>query len=802
MSNQSPSSSVIVYTTIPADHSQQSRWLVDFAITLLIFAMPFLSGCQEKQPTADALSESPDSVAEEVNTKNPPAISSHDRMVDVMAQIAQSSKTNHPILGDGNAKQLRASLQELLASGKSDPDALNTFLSLHMELGQAELKLGNLDQGIKYFSTALTTLNQLVATRGMEPGLLRQQFLEVKYGLAVAYMRKGETQNCCLQNSPDSCLLPIRGTGIHKNPEGSKKAIQYFTEVLRQALPDSPFFIKAKWLLNIMYMTIEGYPEQVPEQFLIEPSVFESEEPFQRFTNVANQYKIDTFSLLGGAIVDDFTGDGYLDIVVSTFDLQEQAKFFRNNRDGSFVDDTKAANLTGLVGGFNLVHADYDNDGDSDILMLRGAWLGELGQIPNSLLRNDGNGRFTDVTVEAGMAQAHYPTQTAAWADFDNDGDLDVYIGNEHLANTNSAPCQLFRNNGDGTFTDIASAAGVTNGRYAKGVTWGDFDDDGFPDLYVSNFNSDNRLYRNKGDGTFVDVAAELGITGPLKSFPVWFWDFNNDGNLDLFVSSYEWDLGNLAAVASSQLGLPTEFEHARLYRGTGEGGFDEVAKSQNLTRISLPMGANFGDLDNDGFLDFYLGTGYPDYEGLMPNVMYRNRRGTGFSDVTTAGGFGHLQKGHAVVFVDIDNDGDQDIFEQLGGFFPGDKYYDALFQNPGFGNNWITIKLVGVQSNRSAIGARIRIQITENGESRSVYKHVNTGGSFGANPFRQTIGLGSATSIETLEIFWPTSQQKQIFRNVPVNQVIEITEAAEEYQTIQLEKFGVDPPHGTEESR
>ena len=129
-------------------------------------------------------------------------------------------------------------------------------------------------------------------------------------------------------------------------------------------------------------------------------------------------------------------------------------------------------------------------------------------------------------------------------------------------------------------------------------------------------------------------------------------------------------------------------------------------------------MGANFGDLDNDGWLDFYLGTGYPDYEGLIPNVMYRNRGGTGFADVTTAGGFGHLQKGHGVSFADLDNDGDQDVFEQMGGAYPGDGFADVLFENPGFGNHWIAVKLVGARSNRSAIGARIRVEIVERGHS------------------------------------------------------------------------------------
>lgn len=770
-------------------HDRAHSWCrFSFAVTVLAATTLVLGGCGEDGATVAPPSSSPSAPLAEPIVDELPVPSGHVRMVEELQRVTQWSEASHPILGDGNATKLRTRLGLVAAVGWNDPESLNTFLGTHMELAQAELSLGNIDRSITYSSTVLSTLNQLVSSGMVQAELLAQQFLEVRYRLAIAYMRKGETLNCTLHTSPESCLLPIRGTGIHQSTAGSRQAIRYFTDVLRQTSPESPFFIKARWLLNIMYQTVDGYPDEVPPQFLIPPDAYESDTQFQRFTNVADRYEIDTFGLLGGAIVDDFTGDDFPDIVVSTYDFQDEPRFFRNTGTGSFLDDTSAANLTGLVGGFNLVQADYDNDGDTDILMLRGAWMNETGRVPNSLLQNDGQGRFTDVTMDAGMGEVHYPTQTAAWADYDNDGDLDVYIGNEYLTDDNYAPCQLFRNNGDGTFTDVASAGGVTNDRYTKGVSWGDYDDDGFPDLYVSNYSDDNRLYRNQGDGTFVDVAVKLGVTGPRKSFPVWFWDFDNDGNLDVFVSSYEWDQGNLAAVASSYLGQSTPFESAHLYRGNGRGGFENVAASQNLTRISLPMGANFGDLDNDGFLDFYLGTGYPDYEASMPNVMYWNRGGLGFSDVTTAGGFGHLQKGHAVVFADIDNDGDQDVFEQIGGFLPGDKSHDALFENPGFGNHWITVKLVGSQSNRSAIGARIRIQITENGKTRWVHKHVNSGGSFGANPLRQTIGLGLAASIDVLEVYWPTSNQEQVFRSVPVDQTIEITEAAEEYRTIGLE--------------
>ena len=707
-------------------------------------------------------------------------------MLGLLKKHAERAAHDHPILGDKEARMLREQLDQL----KEAIDMPSMFtLRFHAQLGNVESRLGNLDQSIKQFSVFYDGLNQLSAGRSVPPTLS----IDAAYFLGIAYMRRGETRNCCQRNSPDSCLLPIKGSGIHKNQEDSKQAIKYFEEVLQKTPKDSTHHLKAKWLLNIMYMTIDGHPDKVPKEYLIQPSVFESDEEFPKFVNVASKFGLDTFDLAGGAIVDDFTGDGYLDIVVSTMDLNGQMHFFHNKRDGTFIDRTDEANLKGLGGGLNMLHADYDNDGDLDILILRGAWMDKDGKIPNSLLKNNGEGRFTDVTFDAGLGEVHYPTQTAAWGDYDNDGDLDIYIGNESLHV--KAPCQLFRNNDDGTFTDVAKEAGVLNMSYTKGVSWGDYNDDGFPDLYISNFGFANRLFRNNGDGTFADVAQQIGVTGPKKSFPAWFWDFNNDGVLDVYVSSYEWDLGNLKAVVTSRLGLPTDYEQAHLYQGDGKGGFEEVAKAQNLTQLTLPMGVNFGDLDNDGYLDFYLGTGYPDYEALMPNVMYRNRGGTGFSDVTSAGGFGQLQKGHGIAFADLDNDGDQDVFQQMGGFFPGDKFYNALFENPGFGNHWISIKLIGVRSNRSAIGARIHLQVTENGKQRSIYKHVNSGGSFGANPLRQTIGIGKARKIEMLEVYWPTTKQTQTFRDLPVDRFIQITEGTDQYKPLELKKFKLSLP-------
>ncbi len=703
----------------------------------------------------------------------------HRRMVALLDEVERRTADEHFFLGDRTARRIRTRLETL--GEDADPQAR---WKLHHQAGVLELRLGNLRPAVEHFRAARDLLPRA------RLGPLWEA--RTKFDLGVACLRLGEVENCCQRNTPDSCILPIRGGGVHSKPEGSREAIAHFLEVLRGATPDEDLAMSARWLLNIAHMTLGTHPDGVPREYLIPPERFRSEVDFPRFRNVAASLGLATYNLSGGAIVDDFDGDEYLDIVTSTWDTTGRMRFFQNRRDGTFAERSEEAGLAGIRGGLNLKQADYDGDGDLDILVLRGAWLGERGRHPNSLLRNDGGGRFSDVTFAAGLAEVHYPTQTADWADFDNDGDLDLYIGNEHTERL-AAPSQLFSNNGDGTFTDIAPAAGVTNDRWAKGVSWGDFDGDRLPDLYVSNYRGANRLYRNDGDGTFTDVAPSLGVTGPEVSFPVWFWDYDNDGVLDIFVASYA---GRVALVARHYIGERVEEGLPALYRGDGHGGFREVARQSGLDHPVLPMGSNFGDLDGDGFLDFYLGTGDPDFASLVPNLMYVNRGGERFVNVTFAGGFGHLQKGHSVAFADLDNDGDLDLFEQMGGAFRGDPYGDALYENPGFGSRWVSLRLVGVQSNRAAIGARILVVVREKGRSRSIYRHVTSGGSFGAGPLRQTIGVGGAEAIERLEVFWPRTGTTQTFRDVPLERAYRIVEGSGRLEEIPLRALtlgGVD---------
>ncbi len=634
-----------------------------------------------------------------------------------------------------------------------------------LQLGRQELYLGREREAIAHMVEARKNLLDYGAAEDALNGL--------RFYLGVAYLRLGETENCCARNTIDSCVFPIRGAGVHTATEGSWNAIEEFGKVLETVEPDTELHLSAKWLLNIAHMTLGQYPDQVPPEYRIPPERFQTRTDFPRFHNIAPEMGLDTFSNLGGAIFDDFNGDGWLDLVVSSWHPADPLRVYVNRGGREFEDRTGQSGLEGIGGGCNLIQGDYDNDGDLDIFVLRGGWLYENGQHPSSLLRNDGNGVFRDVTFEAGLAYPAYPTQTAAFADYDLDGDLDLYIGNES-SDRLPAPSQLFRNNGDGTFTDVADEAGVTHDQMAKGVTWGDFDGDRYPDLYVSNYGFMNRLYWNNGDGTFWDVAIEENVHAPEESFAAWFWDSDNDGVLDLFVSDYS---GEVEDVAAYYFGMSSGEKHDRLYRGLAGGGFEDVSRSQRLNRPTFAMGANFGDLNNDGFLDIYLGTGWPDYSELMPNVMFLSREGREFVDVTTEGGFGNLQKGHGVSFADFDNDGDQDVFIEMGGALKGDRYFDVLHENPGFGNDWIAVTLRGTRSNAAAIGSRIRVVVVNTGVERSVYRHVNSGGSFGANPLRQTIGLGRDAEIGRIEVFWPVTGRTQVIENPPKNAFLEIVE-------------------------
>jgi hypothetical protein len=704
--------------------------------------------------------------------------SGHARMLGLLERIDVEAKHKNPFLGADIVSELRSRLAALPAAASGGPPVAGSSepseqrFDLEISLGREELRLGHTADAIAAYQAALGEIERNSAR--VPPDTVG----EAHFLAAVAYMRLGETNNCCRKRTSESCILPIEGGGVHTDRDGSATAIGHLGASLRVAQASSPLAIKSRWLLNLAHMTLGTWPEGVQPEWRIAPEVFASDESFPRFPDVSEQVGVGDFMLAGGAVADDFDGDGLTDLMVSDSDTHGQLRLYKQLPDHTFKDVTDEAGLKGLYGGLNLIQADYDNDGAIDVLVLRGGWWRENGCHPKSLLHNDGHGHFTDVTFEAGLGGARFPSQTASWADYDNDGYLDLYIGNE-TGGAVQGGSQLFHNNRDGTFTDVARAAGVANDRYSKAVHFGDYDEDGFPDIYVSNAAADNRLYHNNGDGTFTDVAESAGVTKPFSSFPAFFWDFDQDGHLDIYVGAYGGPstMPDVVDAAASYLGLPVHGEMSALYRGDGHGHFVDVAKAMNLKRCTLAMAANFGDLDNDGRPDLYLGTGYPFYEGLVPNVMYHNRGAKGFADVTTAGGFGELQKGHGIAFADLDDDGNQDVFERVGGAYPGDAYSNVLFHNPGFGNHWLKVRLRGVRSNSFGVGARITLEIEEDGVARRIYKEVNSGGSFGGNPLRQELGTGRAKVVKTLEVWWPTSRTRQVFHDVAADRKIEIVE-------------------------
>ena len=643
---------------------------------------------------------------------------------------------------------------------------------------------------------SVATLETLLSRRDLQDIEASDRFdRELHLKLAIAYLRLGEQENCLAMHGQKSCIFPITGSGIHHLTRGAEGAIRQLTLLLSKHAED----YECQWLLNIAYMQLGKYPQGVPQHWLIQSSLFRSEADIGDFPDVAPQAGLSLTGHSGGAIMEDFDGDGLIDVMVSSSGPLDQIHFFHNNGDGTFSDRTKEAGLTGETGGLNIVEGDYNNDGRPDVIVLRGGWWGKFGCYPMSLLRNNGNGTFDDVTEEAGLMSKH-PTQTAAWADYDNDGYLDLFVGHESQ-NGDPHPSQLFHNNHDGTFTDIAAETGLQELGFVKGVAWGDFNNDGRPDLYVSVKGGRNKLFRNDGAASeaaesssrwkFTDVTEKAGVAEQRDSFATWFFDYDNDGWPDIFVAGYS--THSMQDVGAFESGHPFQAETPRLYHNNHDGSFTDVSKPLHLDRAILTMGANFGDLDNDGWLDIYLGTGESSYEALLPNRMFRNREGKAFEDITTSGGFGHLQKGHAVAFGDIENDGKEDVFEEMGGAFPGDSYQSVLYKNVAANKHWITFKLEGVTTNKLAFGARLDVAIMETGKIRHIYRTVGYGSSFGGNPLEVHVGLGTATQVRKLEISWPTSHDRQVFENIAADHTYRVREGAHELKLVERRPSLID---------
>ncbi|MGH9928086.1 MAG: FG-GAP repeat domain-containing protein, partial [Pyrinomonadaceae bacterium] len=443
---------------------------------------------------------------------------------------------------------------------------------------------------------------------------------------------------------------------------------------------------------------------------------------FKHVASPEKKYIVESMS--GGVALFDYDNDGYLDIFFVnslTVDLvksggKTRSALYRNSGDGTFTDVTDKAALGDVGWGMGVAVADYDNDGFDDL------YVTCLGQ--NHLFKNNGNGTFKDVTRGAGVGDPRWSTG-AAFVDYDNDGKLDLFVSNYVDFDVNHLPefgkgrsCQykgvpvqcgprglpgagdaLYHNNGDGTFTDVAKKAGVSdpNGYYGMGVICSDFDGDDRPDIFVANDSTPNFLYHNNGDGTFKEIGFPAGVAvnengSEQGSMGVTLGDYDHDGRLDLFVTNFADDYNTL-------------------YHSDGPDSFTDVSYSAKIAEESLPdvgWGTKFFDYDNDGWVDLFVANGhvYPQLQNYRQRkLLHHNNRDGTFTQVAAQSGAPLLEErvGRGVAFGDIDNDGDVDIvINDL------DRAPQLMRNDGGSANSSLLIKTVGVKSNRDGLGARV----------------------------------------------------------------------------------------------
>src|SRR5215211_4100400 len=508
---------------------------------------------------------------------------------------------------------------------------------------------------------------------------------------------------------------------------------------------------------------------------------------FKHVASPDKKYIVESMS--GGVALLDYDNDGDLDVYLVnslTVDLvksksKTKSEFYRNDGNGKFTEVSEKTGVSDIGWGMGAAAGDYNNDGFEDLYV---TCLG-----PDHLLKNNGNGTFSDVTAKAGVNDPRWSTG-ASFVDYDHDGDLDLFVSNYVDFDINNLPefgqgktCQyksiavqcgprglkgagdsLFRNNGDGTFTDVSKQAGVLdeNGYYGMGIITSDFDDDGLIDIFVANDSTPNYHYRNNGNGTFKESGFITGTAvnengSEQGSMGVTAGDYDHDGKLDLFITNFA-------------------DEYNTLYHNDGKNSFTDVSYAAKLAAVSLPhvgWGTKFFDYDNDGWVDLFVANGhvYPQLPGYrQPRLLHRNNRDSTFTEASPE--FGAVltenRASRGVAFGDIDNDGDIDlIIADLDG-------PPQLLRNDGGNtNNSITIKLVGVKSNRGGVGARVTVvsgDLTQVDEVRSGDSYLSQ------SDMRLHFGLEKRAKIDQIQIRWTSGVVDKI-SGASVNRIITIKE-------------------------
>ena len=545
-----------------------------------------------------------------------------------------------------------------------------------------------------------------------------------------------------------------------------------------EAMNADPSNERARASMWLASRSLGGYPSSVPESFRMELKA--GYEPARvQFENIAAKIGLDKISAGRGTAVFDFNNDGLLDIVVTA--AHAGCSLYRNNGDGTFTDVTVKSGLDKCINGFVIIAGDYDNDGFQDLFVTRqGFYYGDCG-----LYHNNGDGTFTNVTEQAGV-QSWGPAYSASWVDYDCDGHLDLFIA-YNLGGMFDRAMQnrLFHNNGDGTFTDVTEKSGLQSVFTTIGSCWGDYNNDGYPDLFVSSGLGRPQLFRNNRDGTFTDVSLEAGITDPVVGTTCFFADYNNDGWLDIV--QFSWS-DHEDAIHTMKTGHgPDDGAPLVVYHNNGDGTFTAKTRDVGLDGCWGTMSGNYGDVNNDGFIDLLLGNGSPRMERLEPFILLENDRGR-FSNTTFAAGLPFAGKSHGTNCADLFGDGRMSILIAAGGGYPGDLLMTAVHCPKELPGSYLNVRLSGVKSNRDGNGARITLR---SGELRQM-REVTNGASFGCLPLEQHFGLGQATGVDSLEVRWPSGLVQSV-ENPPVNETIRVIEGQSGWSYV-YQRPGTDP--------